>query len=67
VKLDAIETKLTEMKIHLKKIMESPLLIVQKIDAVKTFLLLTSNFMMLNGDVGEILRVFHQVVSIRIS
>jgi hypothetical protein len=53
VKLEAIEAKLTEMRIRLKKIMESPLLIVQKIDAVKTFLLPTLDFMMLNGDVGE--------------
>jgi hypothetical protein len=53
VKLEAIETKLTEMKIRLKKIAESPLLIVQKIDAMKTFVLPTLDFMMLNGDVGE--------------
>jgi hypothetical protein len=39
VKLKAIEIKLTEMKIRLKKIAESPLLIVQKIDAMKTFVL----------------------------
>jgi hypothetical protein len=48
VKLEAV----TEMKIRLKKIMESPLLPVQKIDAVKTFILPTLDFMMLNGDVG---------------
>jgi hypothetical protein len=53
VKLEAVEAKLTEMKIRLKKVMESQLLIVQKIDAVKTFLLPTLDFMMLNGDVGE--------------
>jgi hypothetical protein len=52
-KLEAIETKLMEMKVRLKKIMESPLLIVQKIDAVKIFLLPTLDFVMLNGDVGE--------------
>jgi hypothetical protein len=39
VKLEAVETKLTEMRVRLKKIMESPLLVVQKIDAVKRFLL----------------------------
>jgi hypothetical protein len=33
--------------------MESPLLIVQKIDAMKTFILPMLDFMMLNGDVGE--------------
>jgi hypothetical protein len=53
VKLEAIETKLTEMKIRLKKIVESLLLIVQKIDAMKTFVLPTLDFMMLNGDVSE--------------
>jgi hypothetical protein len=53
VKLEVAEAKLTEMKIRLKKIMESQLLIVQKIDAVKTFLLPTIDFMLINGDVGE--------------
>jgi hypothetical protein len=53
VKLEAVEAKLTEMKVRLKKIMESPLLIVQKIDAVRTFLLPTLDFVMLAGDVGE--------------
>jgi hypothetical protein len=53
VKLEASEAKFTEMKIRLKKIMESPLLIVQKIDAMKTFVLPMLNFMMLNGDIGE--------------
>jgi hypothetical protein len=33
--------------------MESPLLIVQKIDAMKTFVLPMLDFMMLNGDIGE--------------
>jgi hypothetical protein len=41
------------MKIRLKKIIESPLLIVQKIDAMKTFVLPMIDFMMLNGDAGE--------------
>jgi hypothetical protein len=53
VKLEAAEAKLTEMKIRLKKIMESPLLIMQKTDAIKTYVLPMLDFMMLNGDVGE--------------
>jgi hypothetical protein len=53
IKLEAVESKLSEMRVRLKKIMESQLLTVQKIDAVKTFLLPTLDFMMLNGDVGE--------------
>jgi hypothetical protein len=53
VKLEAVEAKLTEMRARLKKMIEAPLLIVQKIDAVKTFLLPMLDFMMLNGDVGE--------------
>jgi hypothetical protein len=53
VKLEAIEAKLTEVRVRLQKIMESPLLTVQKIDAVKTFLLPTLDFAMLNGDVGQ--------------
>jgi hypothetical protein len=52
VKLQAIEMKLSEMKIRLRKIMESPLLTVQKIDALKTFVLPMLDFSMLNGDVG---------------
>jgi hypothetical protein len=51
--LEATEAKLTEMKIRLKKIIESPILIVQKIDAMKTFLLPMLVFMMLNEDIGE--------------
>jgi hypothetical protein len=51
--LEAAEAKLTEMKIRLKKIMESPLLIMQKIDTMKTFVLPMLDFMTLNGDVGE--------------
>jgi hypothetical protein len=53
VKLEAIEAKLTEMKIRLQKIVKSPLLIVQKIDAMKMFVLPILDFMMLNGDIGE--------------
>jgi hypothetical protein len=53
LKLEVVETKLTEMKIQLKKIVESLLLIVLKIYAMKTFILPTFDFMMLNEDVGE--------------
>jgi hypothetical protein len=53
VRLEATEAKLTEMKIRLKKIIESPLLIIQKIDAMKTFVLSMIDFMMLNGHIGE--------------
>jgi hypothetical protein len=37
VKLEAVEAKLIELKNRLKKVIESSLLIVQKIDDVKTF------------------------------
>jgi hypothetical protein len=53
VKLEVAESKLSEMRTRLQKIMESPLLVVQKIDAVKTFLLPMMDFMLLNGDVGK--------------
>jgi hypothetical protein len=53
VTLEATEAKLTEMKIRLKKIIESPVLIVQKIDAMKTFVLPMLDFMILKGDIGE--------------
>jgi hypothetical protein len=53
LKLEAAEAKLTEMKVELTKMMESPLLIVQKIDAMKIFVLPMLDFMILNGDVGE--------------
>jgi hypothetical protein len=52
VKLQAVNEKITEMEILLQKIMESPLLTVQKIDAVKTFLIPSLDFLMLNGEVG---------------
>jgi hypothetical protein len=51
--LETVEAKLTEVKVRPKKIMESQLLIVQKIDAVKIFCLPTLDFLMLNRDVGE--------------
>jgi hypothetical protein len=41
VNLEAMTAKLTEAKIRMKKIMELPLLIVQKIDLIKTFILPT--------------------------
>jgi hypothetical protein len=53
VKFETVEAKLTEMKMQIQKIMESPLSTVQKIDAKKTFVLPTLDFMILNGDVGE--------------
>jgi hypothetical protein len=53
VKLEAAGANPTQMKIRLRKIMESPLLIVQKIDAMKTFVLPMLDFMMLNREVGE--------------
>jgi hypothetical protein len=53
VKLEAMGAKLTEMTIRMKKIMESPLLIVQKVDVTKMFVLTTLDFAMLNGDLGE--------------
>jgi hypothetical protein len=42
-----------EMTNGLKKTMESTLPTVQKIDARKTFVLPTLDFMIFNGDVGE--------------
>jgi hypothetical protein len=45
------ETILTEMKVRMWEIRESPLLTVKKIDAVKIFVLPILDFMMLNGDV----------------
>jgi hypothetical protein len=53
VKLEAVMAKLTEIRVRMKKITESPLLIVQKMDAIKTFISPTLDFAMLNGDIGE--------------
>jgi hypothetical protein len=50
VKLEAAEAKLPDMRVRLKYIMESPILIVQKIDAVKTFVLPIIGFLMSNGE-----------------
>jgi hypothetical protein len=52
-KLDEIETKLTQMRIRLAKVMESPLLTVHKIDAIKTFILPSLDSPLMNGEVGE--------------
>jgi hypothetical protein len=52
LKISAAESKPTEMRVRLQTILESPLLIAQKIDAIKTFVLPTVDFMLLNGDVG---------------
>jgi hypothetical protein len=52
IKFEATKTKLTEMRIRLEKIIDSAVLIVQKIDAIKTFLLPLLDFMLLDGDVG---------------
>jgi hypothetical protein len=41
------------MRVQLDRIIESQLLTLQKIDMGKTFLLLMVDFMLLNGDVGE--------------
>jgi hypothetical protein len=52
VKLKSVKFKLEEMDILLEKILSSPVLTVQKIDAVKTFLLLSIDFLLFNGEVG---------------
>jgi hypothetical protein len=51
--LETATAKCAEMEIRLQKIIESRLLTVQQINVVKTFLLPTLNFMMLNGDVSK--------------
>jgi hypothetical protein len=53
VKLQAVRERIREMETLLERIMKSPLLVVQKIDAIKTFLLPSIDFMMLNGDAGK--------------
>jgi hypothetical protein len=55
VRLEAATAKCgeMEMEIRLQKIIGSRLLTVQKINAVKTFLLSILDFIMLNGDVGK--------------
>jgi hypothetical protein len=52
VKLKTVKLKLDEMNILLGQIMSSPLLTVQKIDAVKIFLSSSTDFLLLNGEAG---------------
>jgi hypothetical protein len=51
VKLKTARFKLKEIEILLGKIMSSPLLAVQKINAIKTFLLPSLDFLLLNGEI----------------
>jgi hypothetical protein len=53
IKVKTVETKLTRMKIRMQKIFEFPSKMIQKIDAIKTFVLPTINSTLLNGDVGR--------------
>jgi hypothetical protein len=52
VRLKSPKFKLKEMEILLRKIISSALLTVQKIDAIKTFLLPSMDFLLLNGEAG---------------
>jgi hypothetical protein len=52
VRFKSAKFKLKEMESLLEKIMSSPLRIVQKIDAMKTFLLPSIDFLLLNEEVG---------------
>jgi hypothetical protein len=54
VKLQSMTSKFNDMKILVDKIMHSPLSTVQKIDAVKTFVIPRFDFPMLNGEVGKV-------------
>jgi hypothetical protein len=51
VKLQTVEGKVTEIEKRLQSIISSKLLIVQKIDAIKTFLLPSLDCYMLNGEI----------------
>jgi hypothetical protein len=53
VKLHATSYKFHEMKSLVQKILNSPLLIVQKIDAIKTFVIPCFDFLLLNGDLSR--------------
>jgi hypothetical protein len=53
VKLHATISKFDEMKTLVRKIIASPLLTVQKIDAIKTFVIPCFDFLMLNGDISK--------------
>jgi hypothetical protein len=52
VKLESIRAKLAEARLLVKRIVKSKLLTVQKIDAIKTFVIPSLDFALLNGDVG---------------
>jgi hypothetical protein len=52
IKRKSMKFKLEEMDILFGKIISSPLLTVQKIDAVKAFLLPSIDVLLLNGEVG---------------
>jgi hypothetical protein len=52
VRLKSAKFKLNEMEIFLGKVMSSALLTIQKIDAIKTFLLRSIDFLLLNGEAG---------------
>jgi hypothetical protein len=53
IKLQATYQKFHEMKSLVHKILNSQLLIVQKIDAIKTFVIPCFDFLMLNGDLSR--------------
>jgi hypothetical protein len=53
VKLHATSYKFHEMKSLVHKILNSPLLVVQKIDAIKTFVIPCFDFLLLNGDLSR--------------
>jgi hypothetical protein len=53
IKIHATNYKFDEMKTLLHKILNSPLLTVQKIDAIKTFIIPCFDFLLLNGDLSR--------------
>jgi hypothetical protein len=52
VKLESVRAKFEEARQLLRRIEESKLLTVQKIDAIKTFVIPSFDFVLLNGDIG---------------
>jgi hypothetical protein len=58
-----IKLEATEMRIRLEKMIDSLVLIVQKVDAIKAFLFPKSDFMLLDGDVT----VLHRMMCIPLS
>jgi hypothetical protein len=63
IKLKSAKFKLPETEILFGKIMSSPLLTVQKVDAVKIFFLPSIDFLLLNREVGRLqLRLMHKKV-----